>query len=761
MINSMTLKDAALAYAAAGYPVFPLIPGSKIPHKGSNGFKNATTDSVQIDEWWSEQPDSNIGMPVGQGIIAIDLDINHGESSSNGLETFEVFTQAHGSLPSTASCRTPRGGKHLYYRVGETVSTHSYAAAGVDIGGEGHYMLLPPSSTEFGQYQWEDRSIIDGIADANDTVMLFLSSQNHAKTTSKASCPGLSASNDRTEYTDNEIIPEGGRHSFLLHHLGRMQRAGLSDETIRDRINGLNQTRCDPPMDEEELEREIFEALDRYPKGKGSAEYGGNSCDVSIMPDKWKIAETLNEMDIFANPKYSGLNDIALSRIFADCLKDVIRYNATARKWMYYDNVKWATDADRMSVDWLAKEFYDAIYITSTEIEDEAMKDTVRKRIAKLNSRPFRIQMIDDAKSDYAVENKDFDRNPDLFNCQNCVIDLSTGRTIPHSPDLMLSKVSNAVYQPDAESTIFQNFLRDIMLGDQDKMNYQQTILGYALNGSSEREEAYILYGSTTRNGKSTLLDTVRHLFGDYGMNVQPETLAQKSKDSRNASGDIARLDGCRLVQMPEPPKNMKFDVALLKQMTGNDIMTARRLYESDFEFKPVFKLFINTNYLPVVVDDTLFRSGRIKVITFDRQFKPEEQDQTLKTRLISEDNLSAILNWLLEGNRRGRLERTAFIPPASVKAATEAYQQSSDKVQCFINDRLDEDSDYVLSAGTLYTEFEQWCRENGYGVDKKSSFFDELRKKNLLINHGTICGKTARNVVKGYRIISMSAEPF
>ena len=404
-----------------------------------------------------------------------------------------------------------------------------------------------------------------------------------------------------------------------------------------------------------------------------------------------------------------------------------------------------------MSVEWLAKEFYDAIMIYSTDIENETSKENVRKKIGKLNNRTFRTQMIEDAKSDYSVRESDFNRNPDLINCQNCVIDLSSGQSIPHSPDLMLSKVMAVSYNPESKSREFDRFLQEIMLGDQGTIQYLQTILGYAMNGTSEREEAYIFYGSTTRNGKSTLLDTVRHLFGDYGLNVQPETLAMKSKDSRSASGDIARLDGCRLVQMPEPPKNMKLDVALLKQMTGNDILTARRLYESDFEFKPVFKLFINTNYLPVVVDDTLFKSGRIKVIPFERQFRPEEQDPGLKPRLLSEDNLSGILNWLLEGNQRGRGDRSAFNPPTRVAAATEAYKQSSDKVQCFINDRLDEDSTYVISAGTLYTEYEQWCRDCGYGVDKKASFFLASADRTESVRvaskvNATIAGQTVWN---------------
>lgn len=255
---------------------------------------------------------------------------------------------------------------------------------------------------------------------------------------------------------------------------------------------------------------------------------------------------------------------------------------------------------------------------------------------------------------------------------------------------------------------------------------------------------------NSTRNGKSTLMDTVKYLFGDYGMNTQPETLAQKDRDSRSASGDIARLNGCRLLQMSEPPKRMKLDVAALKTLIGRDVITARRLYEHEFEFIPVFKLFINTNHLPVVMDNTLFSSGRVRVITFDRHFEPEEQDKGLKDRLKTDENLSGILNWLLEGNQRYRNDSHAFDLPDAVTQATEDYRRSSDKIQNFIDDCLEPTSGNC-SAGEAYASYCTWCGENGFGTENKRSFFDELKNKGIFADSGTVSGRTVKNVIKGY----------
>ena len=274
------------------------------------------------------------------------------------------------------------------------------------------------------------------------------------------------------------------------------------------------------------------------------------------------------------------------------------------------------------------------------------------------------------------------------------------------------------------------------------------------MTGKNEREECIMLYGSTTRNGKSTLLNTIRYLFGDYRANIQPETLAmQKNRDGRTASGDIARLNGVRFLQMSEPPKRMKIDVALLKTLIGRDVVTARHLYEREFEFIPCFKLYVNTNFLPVVLDDTLFSSGRVKVVTFDRHFEEEEQDHTLKDRLQMPEVLSGILNWMLKGLKQYHTNGNAIEIPDSVRKATDEYRTKSDKVRNFIDDVLTPHDGAVVRARDVYDAYGNWCRVNGYGVENKANFLSELRAKGLLSDMGTINGKTHRNVVKGYMI--------
>jgi putative DNA primase/helicase len=213
-------------------------------------------------------------------------------------------------------------------------------------------------------------------------------------------------------------------------------------------------------------------------------------------------------------------------------------------------------------------------------------------------------------------------------------------------------------------------------------------------------------------------------------------------------------LDGCRFLNVSEPPKRMLLDVTLLKQMTGRDPITARNLYEREFTFYPRFKLFMNTNHLPVVTDDDLFASDRINVITFDRHFTAKEQDKTLKDKLITPENVSGIFNWCLDGLKK--FIDSGLEPPEPVKKATEDYKSDSDKIGKFINERLEKSETNPrknCKAGDVYFIYQGWCEANGYGCENKASFSAELKYKKIFAETGTVDDVTCKNVVRGYTI--------
>ncbi len=182
------------------------------------------------------------------------------------------------------------------------------------------------------------------------------------------------------------------------------------------------------------------------------------------------------------------------------------------------------------------------------------------------------------------------------------------------------------------------------MNGDMDKARFLQKALGYSVSGDTRFECMFFLYGETTRNGKGTLMESILRVIGDYGRAVRPETIALKhSVNSQNPSEDIARLAGIRLANISESSRGLLLNAAQVKSMTGNDTLNDRFLHENSFDFQPQFKLYVNTNYLPVITDTTLFTSGRVLIIPFDRHFEEYEQDKGLKAEFRKPEVQSAI----------------------------------------------------------------------------------------------------------------------
>lgn len=441
-------------------------------------------------------------------------------------------------------------------------------------------------------------------------------------------------------------------------------------------------------------------------------------------------------------------SDKGFGRLFADVFKDKHRYNPQRKDFMQYDGKRWIDDIEGLSARASAKALSDALVRYAVNVDTEGK---YLKAVATLCNIRNRNNMLQDSRDVYFFSNEDLDTNDYILNLQNGTLDLSEDepKFIEHSPDMLLSKICNAEYNPAADCREWKKFLMEIMQDDKEKILYLQKIAGLSLTGNTEQETCFILYGSTTRNGKSTFCETLIYLLGDYALTMKPESLAVKQNlDSRQASGDIARLAGCRFCNASEPPKRMLFDTALLKSLLGRDSITARHLHQREFSFIPKFKLVINTNYLPTITDDTVFSSGRINVIRFDRHFTPDEQDKHLKNRLRGKEELSGILNWCIEGLRLYRQQ--GLEPPKAVQTATNTYRTDSDKIGNFINECLTK-TGRNSKAKDIYEAYTKWCDDNGYGCENKGNFFAELKTKGLFMTSGTVEGKTVRNIVRGY----------
>lgn len=245
----------------------------------------------------------------------------------------------------------------------------------------------------------------------------------------------------------------------------------------------------------------------------------------------------------------------------------------------------------------------------------------------------------------------------------------------------LITKVLPVFYDPKARSERFSRFVDKIMSGDCEKALHLQKSLGYALSDNTRYEYIFFLFGESTRNYKGTLMESVLPVMGDYGKAVRAETIAlKKNPNSSQPTDDVARLAGVRFANISEPSRGLFLNSAQVKYMAGGDTLSARFLHENSSDFNPQFKLHVNTNYLPVISDMTVFNSDRMQIIPFNRHFEEWKQDKILKAKFSKKEVQSAILNWLLEGFTRLRDE--GFKPPKSVLDAIFSYAHDSDKAQ-------------------------------------------------------------------------------
>lgn len=449
--------------------------------------------------------------------------------------------------------------------------------------------------------------------------------------------------------------------------------------------------------------------------------------------------------------KRYSLDDIGMSKLFSELYKLNLRFNVTANQWYYYNGKVWREDTGAMKARQKMEELSNTLSAYVTYIENEDKKETFSKYVKTLGNYYTRKKILEDSQSKMCISQTDFDQNKDLFNCQNGTYNLKTFAFTPHNPNDLLSKISNVVYNPKASCSKFKKFINQILEYIITKIKFLQVAFGYALTADTSLEKCFILYGKTTRNGKGTLMDTILYMLGDYATTAMPETLAMKKcKDSTKASGDIARLNECRLLNISEPSQQMILDSALLKTLLGRDKITARHLNKSEFEFYPKFKLFINCNYLPIINDNTVFASGRINVITFNKHFKEEEQDKTLKDKLKTEDEISGIFNWCLEGLKQFYEE--GLITPKEIELATAEYEMKNDKVAIFLKQALVKSKQNVTFAD-VFKKYCSWCENNEQPPLSKTEFKENLKGRGIFKKQGTVDGKTRQNIVVGYEL--------
>lgn len=426
-------------------------------------------------------------------------------------------------------------------------------------------------------------------------------------------------------------------------------------------------------------------------------------------------------------PTLYTMDDMGNAQRFIDIFGEDFRYNYIDKCFIYWDGRRWAADLDGateraadVAVEAMKQE---AEYYA--EMGDSDLEKAFGKHIKASRSNKAKGNMLKEAQHKLPIIPFQLDKHKMAFNVPNGTLLLKTGQLINHERGHFITKLSPIEYTDNADCPMWRSFLDDIFVGDEELIRYIQKAVGYSMTGDVSEQCVFFLYG-TGRNGKSTFLDVLREILGEYVSNIQPETIMVKNGSGNGINSDIARLKGARIVTTVEPNEGVRINEGLIKQLTGEDAVTARKLYGNEFEFKPEFKLWMATNHKPIIrgTDEGIWR--RIHMIPFTVQMPQEKIDRQLKSKL--EREYPAILRWAVDGCILW--QREGLKQPKAVLDMVRKYRREMDVISAFVDDRCEVREGQYERSSDLYAAYSKWCEANNEYKMSNTKFSVELEKR-------------------------------
>lgn len=407
-----------------------------------------------------------------------------------------------------------------------------------------------------------------------------------------------------------------------------------------------------------------------------------------------------------------------------------IRFCHAWNQWLVWDSTRWHPDATG-EIQRMAKSTALSIYGEVAKGKDKDERERLAAWATRSESKRAIKDMIDLARSEpgIPITPTALDANHYQLNCLNGTIDLRTGKLHRHRRRDFITKRAPVRFDPRATNVTWQQVLKDATGRNSELEELMQRAFGYSITGDTSEEVLFLIHGPAATS-KSTIIEAIKATLGDYARTADFETFV-KRRDAGGPRNDIACLAGSRLVISMEVDEGKQLAEGLVKMITGGDTVTARKLYQESFEFKPVFKLVLVTNHAPKVDpdDDAMWR--RIRLIPMICQVPEDLRDPKVKAHLTNPTIAGpAILQWLLKGCIDW--QRDGLKIPAVVQQATDDYRASQDSFAEFVADCCVLESDAWVSSEDLRNEYSAWSRQHGNGSLNGNGLNDQTLAKKL-----------------------------
>lgn len=412
------------------------------------------------------------------------------------------------------------------------------------------------------------------------------------------------------------------------------------------------------------------------------------------------------------------LTEDGVALAFAQRFKDELRFCHTVGRWYKWTGSHWQREETGLAFDW-------ARGISRELAATAGKKSAAVKAMSKAGF--FRaVEICAQKDRAFAVTAAIWDRDPWLLGTPGGTVELRTGVIRPAEPADMITKLTTAApipldsFDPERDCPHWLAFLRQATGDDADAIRFLQQWGGYSLSGDT-REEALLFVHGPGGSGKSTAINTLGDMLGDYAVNVSPETLTA-SKFERHST-ELARLRGARLARASETEAGRAWAESRIKALTGGDTITARFMRQDDFEFKPAFKLTIVGNHAPriVNVDDAMRR--RFNVLPFTHP--PDRADDTLKETLKAE--WSGILSWSIAGGLDW--QANGLVRPAVLVEATDAYFAEQDIFALWLEETCELGRGYADTSERLWESWQHYASHVGEEAGNRAKTFPERLK--------------------------------
>lgn len=687
--NDVALCMAALRYAQRGWRVFPITPGEKAPPLLQGWQEHAAADPAAIEDWWTRQ---YVGANVGICCLGSNLTILDEDPDKGGRESLAALEAKFGSLPVTFTTRTPRGGRHFYFVSADGVKNSvSKIGPGLDVRSDVGYVVGPPSTwTNVGQWAL--------FVEMEPVIMPMWLHEL------------MLGANDNPPPKGGQFVERKGTRRTDAEWAKKLKgaRKGERQETLAQVVGKA--VRNNPP----EMARQIAHNwAAQCETGDGPlTEKDVDDCVDRILAREQ--AKGQRDPDDAGGERYTDMANAQL--LAAEAEGKIAHADEMASHWLVYDGTR-LKEEPRHAIVPFVKEVAQRLYREAKVIEDEDQRELKLRGAAKLESRVGCDAAIELAQAQPALRIKieRLDQHPLWLNTPSGTLDLATDEMHAHRFEDFITHVTDAPYEPEATCPGWLAFLEEV-LPDAEVRAFMQRSVGYALTDSIEEQCLWLLHGSG-RNGKSTFLNVLRRVLGDYAASTHASTLMVKKHgdDKRN---DLAALRGSRLVTVSESETGQQLAEALLKQLTGGDPLTVRKLYAEFFSFTPSFKIFIACNHKPDVRGQDLAIWRRIHLVPFDVTIPLDRVDPNLVGKLVAEG--PGILAWMVEGFKAW--QQDGLRPPEAVIAATEQYKHESDVLADFLETSTVRGPAQRATAQELFTAYLDWARRTGtrYTMNQK-----------------------------------------